>query len=140
MCWALYVASDKKLPEILWDENSPAFYTRSLLNIELEQLRQFSYPNIVYIGSYEKCSCPFIPSEIDDSETELQEKSLREEMSTNLVEYLSQALKKNMHLEMFLCWDGEQDKSPNKKKTVSLKDFSNTKFPLDELEFGNIIL
>jgi hypothetical protein len=136
MCWALYLASDRELPEVPWDEAAPAFNTQPLTESEVPVKKQFSLPFVTYLGSHHGCGCGFIPSDFDEPD----EKENRKKTVQALLLYLGEILKNGLQLEMFLCWEGDQLEIPVKRKTMSVNEFMSSEFPLAELEFANIVL
>lgn len=59
MCRYLYLASDKELPLIKWEESRPAFNVDKLHDYDLDVLKQFSKPHVVFLGAHTGCSCGF---------------------------------------------------------------------------------
>jgi hypothetical protein len=59
MCLAVYLASDKPLPLIEWNEKEPSFYVGELTKSDKSVKIQFEFPYIYYIGSDEGCGCGF---------------------------------------------------------------------------------
>jgi hypothetical protein len=75
MCTVLYLATDATLAELPWDPASPAFHLRAADDVETAALRRtITKRHFYYIGTAEKCGCPFsygTSSDIDDSPEEL---------------------------------------------------------------------
>ena len=134
MCWALYLASDKELPQIPWDENARGFNTQSLRDDDKDVSRQFSHPYIIYLGSHEGCGCGFK----DDAEDDEVETALRNNTLQQLAQYLNQALSKGAKLEIFLCWEGDQETAVVERKELTPANFWGAKFPLSEREFATV--
>ncbi|MBM3342336.1 MAG: hypothetical protein FJY56_09525 [Betaproteobacteria bacterium] len=135
MCWALYLASDKELPTVPWDEDHPSFNTQALSDVEEPVRTQFSLPYVIYIGSHEGCGCGFKNVDYDDPD----ECRKRAETVHSLAEYLCSALSQGAHLEMFLCWEGDQTHAPVAKKSITPTEFLALEFPLAEKEFADIV-
>jgi hypothetical protein len=134
MCWALYLASDKELPQVPWDEARPSFNTQALSETEALVKSQFSLPNVIYLGSHQGCGCGFMSADKDEP----KEKANRETTVHALSSYLNAALQQGARLEMFLCWEGDQTQAPVAKKSVTTKDFLTQEFPLAVKEFANV--
>lgn len=135
MCWALYLASDKELPTVPWDEVHPSFNTQALSDVEEPVRAQFSLPYVIYLGSHEGCGCGFKDVDYDDPD----ESRKRKETVQSLSAYLSSALTQGAHLEMFLCWEGDQTHPPVAKKSITPTEFLAPEFPLAEKEFADVV-
>jgi len=70
MCWALYLASEKPLPQIPWDKDARAFNTQELSDSDLGVRKQFSLPYVMYMGSHLGCGCGFMAVDNEDQKTE----------------------------------------------------------------------
>lgn len=60
MCYAMYIAADKPLPLLEWDEAHRSFYVREIDAREQGVRVQFTKPNVYYAGSHIKCGCGFV--------------------------------------------------------------------------------
>jgi len=136
MCWALYLASDKELPLIPWEKASPAFNTTALSEADISVKSQFSLRNVIYLGSYQGCGCGFMPADEDEPKDIANRAATVQALSC----YLDNALLQATHLEMFLCWEGDQTQSPVSKKVVFPQDFLVEEFPLAEKEFAKVVM
>lgn len=132
MCWALYLASDVELPQVPWNENDRSFCTVPLADYERSVAAQFSLKHVIYLGSHQGCGCGFMSDESDGSE----EVALRAKTLSGLVGYLTSLLANGAHLEMFMCWEGDQSASPLARKELRISAFSGPIFPLGEKEFA----
>jgi hypothetical protein len=136
MCWALYIASDKQLLQIPWDQDARAFHTQEFSELDLPVKAQFSFPNVIYLGSHLGCSCGFMAVDNEDQ----KEQAARTETVESLSRYLENVLRNGAHLEMFLCWEGDQTQHRIAEKLLFTQDFLDVRFPLEEREFARIIL
>lgn len=113
MCLALYIASDESLPLITWNKQSPAFHVIELSEQEQVIRKQFSSPYVYYAGSHEGCGCAFnYGREYPEYEDDPEELKAAEESTTRLADYLSDVVPKVGALQIFSCWEGEGEKSP----------------------------
>ena len=55
MCLAVYLASDKPLPLVEWNEKQPKFNVLPLDDRDTQVTKQFRNPFVVYAGSHEGC-------------------------------------------------------------------------------------
>jgi hypothetical protein len=132
MCWALYLASDKDLPLVSWNEKAPGFNVQALSEHEFRVKRQFSFPNVVYVGSHEGCSCGFMAGGPHQPEREPS----RAADAKGLFAYLKELQGFGARLEMLLCWEGDEEKVPIKRGSLSLEAFQALEFPLGNTELA----
>ena len=59
MCMMIYIASDRPLPLIDWQDEFPAFHVRELREEEMAVRTHFKKPYVYYAGSHEGCGCGF---------------------------------------------------------------------------------
>jgi hypothetical protein len=119
MCMMLYLAADVPLRTVEWREDAPGFHT-SPSTADEERVRcQFTKPNLFYVGSYEGCACGFQlgeypPDWLDPDEVVERRRSLRE-----FAEYLREELRRAGTIELYACWDGDQEKPPVHHRTLT---------------------
>jgi hypothetical protein len=131
----VYVAADNALPLIEWDENVTAFCVSELTEDEKKVSKQFSKPFLAYAGSFGGCSCGFSYGEEEvEDEDDREEDALSRESVRQLSEYLS-SLVKNGSIEIFACWDGDQEAEPEERQTVSPDYFGGEEFSFKEKQF-----
>lgn len=138
MCMMLYVAADKPLTPIAWDEKHPAFNVTAIDEALKDVRRQFSKAHIYYLGAHTGCSCGFrYGDETGDGEREEREAVL------SLSHYLSEAAVFAGPLELYSCWSGDEAKPPLLQAVMKLEDIPHeiggTTFGFEEREFINII-
>ncbi len=77
MCVACYIASNKKIKEIPFNEKAPAFHIEKEKKVVFHK-DIFTLKHIYYIGSHQGCGCGFasheIPQEVMDHARELAKK------------------------------------------------------------------
>ena len=129
MCRALYIASDKPLPLIEWVEAEPAFCVLQLHEDEKVVRKQFLLPYVVYAGSFEGCSCGFAYDEepIENDEYEKQYDAQARESVRKLGAYVL-SIAEDASVEIFACWEGEQEQEPNKRLIIDRTFFEGPKF------------
>ncbi len=64
MCTMVYLASEKPLPIIPWDEEHPSFHTENVQEIDVAEKAsavrsRFSKPFVYRLGSNQRCGCGF---------------------------------------------------------------------------------
>ena len=137
MCMMVYIASDRPLPVIPWDEDRPAFHAKEVAEHEPAR-RQFSKPYVYYVGAHEGCGCGFQygqdPSVEDEKDVALAKTSRRE-----LVKYLRRALATVAMVELYACWDGDQAANPVGRSVVSPNDLLKSRTFFEEKEFLQIV-
>lgn len=116
----VYLAADLPLREVAWDDAAPAFHTTPLVADEARQVRgQFSKPHLIYAGAHEGCACGFQLGEypLDDAEPEEAKKG-RESLHA-FAEYLRAEMFRVGSIEVFACWDGEQEAAIEHRRTLT---------------------
>jgi hypothetical protein len=110
MCKMVYIASDQPLPRSPQGEKTPGFYIVDAP--EKPGLReQFSLPHLCYAGSHTGCGCGFQVGEYAGSGVE-EDHQDRAESRSALAAFLREQLTAGRTLELFACWDGDEEKKP----------------------------
>ena len=135
----IYIAADSPLPIIEWQENVTTFSVTEISEAEKSVTKQFTKPFVAYAGSYEGCSCGF---SYDDEPIEDGDDARRDALSRESVQqfsvYLSN-LVKNGSVELFACWDGDQEALPEEKLLVTPDYFGGNIFDFEEKLFLTIV-
>ncbi|RWX51155.1 hypothetical protein VU01_11983 [Candidatus Electrothrix marina] len=135
MCLAIYIASDKLLPLIEWKEEHPGFNTRSLSKYDRGVKKQFTLPFIIYAGSCQGCSCGFLKEfliEIKDLEMAQADYNL-------LAEYLREHQKMGSNVEIYSCWEGDQEAQPEFIEQLTLEEVCDPQFQFKEKAYYKIM-
>ena len=138
MCMMVYIAADIPLRLVAWDDLAPAFNTSVLAPDEERVRRQFGKSHVVYAGSYEGCACGFQlgeypPDSGDSQEREQQRTSLRE-----FADYLRQELARVGPIELFACWDGDQEATPEHRRALGPSVLEQDSFFFLEKELSTV--
>ena len=122
----LFLASDKKLPFIPWDDNA----NQNLIVIELDEtnksvMKQFTKKFVYDIGAYEGCGCGFKfgifePEDDDDKEAEAAGRRSVEE----LFNYLRKNMNRDDKIELYHCWAGDEGNNPEQIILINLSEFT----------------
>ena len=135
----IYIAADNPLPIIEWQENVTPFCISELSEDEKRVIKQFTKPFVAYAGSYEGCGCGFV---YDDEPIEDEDDARRDKLSRESVkqfsEYLSN-LVKNGSVELFACWDGDQEAESEEKLTVTPDHLGGEEFAFEEKQFLKVV-
>ncbi len=127
MCKALYLASDRPLPESAWDEQNPGFYVEALSESDAAVRRHFSKSHVYYAGAHEGCGCGFGYGDFDDPKLE-ESDALGKQSLEQLFTFLRAQSRRAGALEMYYCWEG--DEAQNAKAAEAL-DLSTFRLPED---------
>lgn len=131
----VYIASDNVLPIISWNEESPSFYVSENSEDEKRVEIQFTKPFIYFVGSHQGCGCGFqyglLPTESDEDSQEYE--SSREAVN-KFSRYLSDALQ-NGPIELYACWDGDQDAEPVSRRVITPSEIGGEIFQFIDKEF-----
>lgn len=112
MCVMVYLAADTPLREIAWNKAAPAFNATPLAPDKLRVRRQFSKQHLIYAGSHEGCGCGFQLGEYPPEYTEPDELSRRRRSLHDFAAYLREEIPRVGAIEVFACWDGDQEAPP----------------------------
>lgn len=127
MCLAVYIASDKPLPLVEWNEDQPKFHVLVVTKEDGKIAKQFKYKNIAYAGSHEGCGCGFFKEG-----EEGQELKIRQANYEALAYYLTSLKFSGSKIELFSCWEGDQGKEPEYREKVTLKELVAPEFEFKE--------
>ena len=135
MCYAIYIASDKPLKTIHWDEKNRKLNVNKIDPKDEIIKKIFSKPHIYYIGSHLQCGCGFfyessLAPNCDEKEVAKQVKQSQEELK----KYIKQSLGKSKEIELYVSWEGEKEKGPLKTIRLTDKDIKR-QFNLEERYF-----
>ena len=125
MCYNLYIATSLKLNPTKWIENETYFNLDVVENEYLSLVKsKFTLPNIIYVGAWEGCSCGFGYGDENDDISEWDEHDFKckrstEEIFANLRNYL----KEMPFLELYYCWQGDEQKPIQNKMDLFLGNF-----------------
>jgi len=138
MCYEIYIASDKPLKTIDWDENNRKLNVNKIDSKDKIIKKIFSKPHIYYIGSHLKCGCGFfyessLTPDCDEREVAKQVIQSQKELK----KYIRQSLGKCKEIELYVSWEGEKEKGPLKTIHLTDKDIKK-QFSLEERHFYRI--
>lgn len=122
MCKALYLASNKPLPESKWDEQNPAFYVEALAKADTPVRRHFSKPYVYYAGAHEGCGCGFGYGDFGDPVLEASD-ALGKRSLEQLFTFLRAQSQTAGPLEMYYCWEGDEGRRAKAAATIELATF-----------------
>ena len=134
MCLAIYIASNKPLPLIPWVEEKPAFYVEEVMKDGAGVKQQFQYQHVYYAGSHEGCGCGFIK----DGEGG-EELSQIEENYKRLSAYLKDAKESGAELQIFSCWEGDQNREPEYREEIDEKTLNERDFEFKEKALYRVV-
>ncbi len=138
MCMMVYIAADFPLRVVAWNQADPAFYTKPLASDEERVRGQFSKPHLVYAGSYEGCGCGFQLGEYPIEYSEPDEISQRRRSLLEFAAYLRGELTRVGAVELFACWDGDQEASPEHRRSLTPSALESDDFYFLQKELSTI--
>ncbi|HKQ34122.1 MAG TPA: hypothetical protein VJT11_02330 [Nitrospiraceae bacterium] len=130
----VYIAAEKPLDTVAWDESEPAFYVSELHESELPVRSQFGVQNVYYTGSHEGCGCGFQYGEHPQFEDE--ERALKRKSLDSFADYLTEQLKRVNSIELYACWDGDQTAPPEHRRALSPDSLHSEHFYFLEKELS----
>ncbi|HEY7544129.1 MAG TPA: hypothetical protein VID27_04565, partial [Blastocatellia bacterium] len=122
--------SSEMLPLIAWDESDRAFYVSELPARASGVKKQFTLPFVYYAGSHEGCGCGFLKGGRSDEEMEKVKENY-----AKLAEYVSQARRKRIAVELFSCWAGDEEAAPEFREVINGMALKQEDFEFKEKAF-----
>ncbi|MES9844930.1 MAG: hypothetical protein ABW131_09820 [Candidatus Sedimenticola sp. 6PFRAG5] len=116
-----------------WNEKKPGFNVVMLGDHESSVLKQFHNPYVVYAGSHEGCGCGFFKDGEIGEELKLVQSNY-----DSLANYLKALKLGGSKLEIYVCWEGDQDEEPEHKQIISLKELVSAPFEFKEKSYYEI--
>jgi len=133
MCLAVYIASDRELPLLPWNDEKWAFWVGELVEDDAAVRGQFSLPNVRYVGSDAGCGCGFFKPAHNDQELPEAERNY-----SDLAAYLTPLIATSASIELFACWQGDQDAEKQATETITLGELTTKEFEFQEKYFYRI--
>jgi hypothetical protein len=125
VCIMLFLASDKKLPTIPWDDCAK----QNIMVSELDErdnlvIKHFTKKFIYDIGAFEGCGCGFQFGiiESEDEEDRVAEASGRESVE-ELFHYLREHINSGEIAEVYSCWAGDEGCNTEHRTLINLREF-----------------
>ena len=136
MCTYLFLAADRPLPLVAWNEEKPEFHLGECSEKEFPVIRKFLFGQFLYeVGSHMGCACAFSygPDWENFNERELQVWSTSREDFRQFVDYLQQALKIAGRIEIY---SGEEYWFPPLvRRTITIEEILGERFDFNEREY-----
>ncbi len=139
MCMMVYLAADEPLRTLDWDDANPSFYVSGLSPDEERVKRQFGSGKIVYAGSHEGCGCGFQYGEYPPDDYEPDELRRRRRSLSEFARYLRQELARLGRIEIYACWDGDQELAPEHGRTLTPSSLELDDFFFRQRERSTIV-
>lgn len=118
-----------------WNEDNPAFNVRELDEHSKAVRKQFSKRHVYYLGSHQGCGCGFSYGRYDYDE---EEETAARQSVHHLSTYLAQAVDIAGPLELYSCWDGDQEDKPEFQHTITSEQIGGEAFWFEERQFIKI--
>jgi len=133
MCLAVYIASNKPLPLVNWNNDRPRFHVLAISEEDKGIAKQFKNKNVVYAGSHEGCGCGFFKEGEEGEKLKIRQANYEE-----LAYYLSSLKFSGAKLELFSCWEGDQAETPEFRERISLATLVSPEFQFKEKAYYEI--
>jgi len=134
MCLAVYLASNKPIPLVEWNDAAPRFNVVPITDDELLVKKQFRNQNVVYAGSHQGCGCGFFKEGASGEELLLVQANY-----DSFVRYLGELMSDGANIEIFCCWEGDQGSEPEFKERLSLAALGSESFEFKEKAYYEIV-
>ena len=143
MCFQLYVATTKPLPEREWMRDSPHLSVQPLTADESAVKAYFTNPEVQFVGSTSGCGCdfPHILFQNGDwvfyeDQADLQQAAsdrLNREGLVNVVRSSGDSM-----VELYGVWSGDVDETPRAYEHIFLETILNPQFRFKEGVFYRV--
>lgn len=130
----VYLASDKPLPLIDRNEDSPEFSITELSKYEKNVGTQFETPYVYNVGTHQGCGCGFLKEFKEEEDL-----ALANENYLQLSTYLKKAQETGANLHIYSCWDGDQEAKPELREEINLKRMTEVNFEFKEKALYGIL-
>ncbi len=121
MCLVLYLASDKQLSAIAWDESAPRFYVNPEDPEATRGATHFTKPNMAYVGSDIGCGCGF-RCQNDGMIDDPQQIASKIDNQERLHAYVAACLEHESSVELYSCWSGDESMPMEYDRTICLSE------------------
>ena len=116
MCYALYFRADIPCQTTKWEPHDRNYYFEDLQEKDQIVVHNFSKPYVYYAGSWRGCGCGFFAEpKWANSHDHIEEIESTKNCISDFVTCLNKFLQKSNEIELFLCWEGDQSKEPERK-------------------------
>src|SRR3954471_219801 len=126
MCFVLYAGTSHPIPQRAWRNDAPDVSVRPLSERESPIVRQFSKPQVQYIGSTSRCGCDFPHVTFqnggwpwfEDDEIDVKQQESDRYNRQALVELLRGTGEPTV--ELYGVWDGDFSTAPGIREQIQL--------------------
>lgn len=141
MCFFLYLASDNKIETEEWKEKNPKVGISSKSDISFGEEEKFKKENIYFVYSTEGCGCGFRQKfDVEYSDFfETVQKVEKDKNQQQLFELMQKVLKNEEYIELFGCWDGDQESEIEFRREIKLIELLEESFFFREKELIKVI-
>ena len=102
-------------------------------------IRQFQMAYVCYMGAHTFCGCGFQSEPYRQYDNQSISRTQEEESRLQLAQYLEQRLRGGAQLQIFACWEGDQERTPEERRTLSPIEISAPDFYFHELELIEVV-
>ncbi len=140
MCFTLYIASDKPIPAIAWDDQDRKLYTRMLDDYDRPVAQVFSKTDIKYVGSDLHCGCGFRKvsfqgggwpeANMIDTDPDWETNWGADEQNNylQLFDFVSGLLAHSTPIELYGVWYGDFHFPPARHESISVEQLQSSEF------------
>ncbi|MGE5411486.1 MAG: hypothetical protein ACM3MI_11050 [Clostridiales bacterium] len=141
----VYIASNKILPTIKWNEAAPNFYIEELKSSDdaYKGIRKSLNNRYLYIaGAHLGCGCGFSYGKYELlNENDIEEDKKGRSSVKQLFQYIKDNLNTGESLELYTCWAGNEWNITEKKSEISIDQIDlGESFFFDDINELRIIM
>lgn len=132
---AVYIAADRELSPVPWNDQAPAFNTAPLGEFDGVVRVQLSKPHVLYLGAHIGCSCGFNYGDVElcDEKDRDEDAAARRSVAA-LRSYLTDAVRGGA-VELYACWEGDWQLPAEHRLEVTPAHFAGDRFRFPERAF-----
>ncbi|MFO0477206.1 MAG: hypothetical protein ACK50L_00300 [Bacteroidota bacterium] len=135
MCLTLYIATNKVMLTIPYDENNRSFNTEDIVDSEKSIKNILTLPNVKLLGSDQGCGCGFRHAMYDDNRwldvLDDDETPFDNSNHEKLVDFIIKNNKDEKSVELFALWAGDIYPAEH-RETIKLNDILDPDFYFKE--------
>jgi hypothetical protein len=138
MCLTVYISTPEKLKTSKFTGGETYFYVEKVSDPKFQT--RFSFPNVYFLGSHTCCSCGFNYdiSNNDNEELRIENQKGRKSLA-EMFDFFRSVIDKINIIEMYVCWEGEEQSEPVSSTDITLRDFDlGDEFHFNQREFIRI--
>jgi hypothetical protein len=139
MCLMVYLAAAKPLRLVPWIDDAPDFNVTELAADEGRVAIQFTDLCMAHAGSHEGCGCGFQYAKWPADSYSREEIERGQRSRDAFADYLVSEIGRVGAIQVFACWDGDQEAEPEHRRRLRPSDLRSPDFFFLEKELSAVV-